>query len=74
MLRLLLVDWDDTELVRRNIGHLRRMNAERLAAAEALDPPRERGRRLQELGVRFLTETIRWCDETEASLPPPSKG
>jgi PadR family transcriptional regulator AphA len=72
LLRLMLVDWDaDTELVRKNLGELRRMSAERLETIAALVPPRERGRRIQELGVRLLTETVAWCDDTEAGLPPP---
>jgi DNA-binding PadR family transcriptional regulator len=68
LLRLLLVDWEDRELARKNLNELRRMNAERLETLSALAPPRERGRRIQELGVRLLTETVRWCDETDAAL------
>ena len=69
LLRLMLVDWDaDPELIRKNLGDLRRMSAERLEAIRDLVPPRERGRRIQELGVRLLEETVRWCDETEAGL------
>ncbi len=68
MLRLMLCDWTDTEVVRRNLDSLKRSNAERLGAVKALKPPRERGRRLQQLGVRLLSETIEWCEETEASL------
>jgi hypothetical protein len=44
------------------------MSVERLEAIRSLEPPRERGRRIQELGVRLLTETIEWCDQTEAGL------
>ena len=68
LLRLMLVDWSDTELVRKNLGDLRRMSAERLVAIRELTPPRERGRRIQELGVRLLQETVDWCDETEGKL------
>jgi DNA-binding PadR family transcriptional regulator len=73
MLRLLLVDWDDAELVRKNLGELRQTSAERLETVSALEPPRVRGERLQELGVRLLTETISWCDDTAAKLPPPGQ-
>ena len=68
LLRLMLVDWSDTELVRKNLGDLRRMSAERLETIRELTPPRERGRRIQELGVRLLQETVDWCDETEGKL------
>jgi PadR family transcriptional regulator, regulatory protein AphA len=68
LLRLMLVDWDDHEMVRKNLADLRRMSVERLETIRSLEPPRERGRRIQELGVRLLTETVRWCDETEAGL------
>jgi DNA-binding PadR family transcriptional regulator len=68
LLRLMLVDWEDRELVRKNLAELRRMSAERLEAVRALVPPRERGRRIQDLGMRLLEETIRWCDETDAGL------
>lgn len=71
MLRLLLVDWSDTEILRKNLGELRRTSAARLDAVNALVPPRERGRRLQELGVRLLEETVRWCEETEAAFDEP---
>ncbi|HEY8000695.1 MAG TPA: PadR family transcriptional regulator [Solirubrobacterales bacterium] len=74
LLRLMLVDWDaDPELVRKNLGELRQMSAERLETITGLVPPRERGRRIQELGVRLLTETVAWCDDTEAGLPPPDQ-
>jgi hypothetical protein len=73
LLRLMLVDWEDTELVRKNLGELRRMSADRLETITALVPPRERGRVIQELGVRLLNETVRWCDETDAALRPPKK-
>jgi DNA-binding PadR family transcriptional regulator len=70
LMRLMLVDWDaDPELTRKNLGELRRMSEERLQALEGLVPPRERGRRFQDLGVRLLAETVRWCDETAAGLP-----
>ena len=68
IMRLMLVDWDDRELVLKNIGELRRTSAERLETIGELEPPLERGRRLQELGMRILEETIAWCDETETSL------
>ena len=68
LLRLMLVDWSDTELVRKNLGDLRRMSARRLETIRDLQPPRERGRRIQELGVRLLQETVDWCDETAADL------
>lgn len=68
MLRLLLCDWGETDVVRKNLEDLRRTTAARLEAVRALEPPRERGRRLQDLGVRLLEETVRWCDETEAGL------
>ena len=68
LLRLMLVDWEDRELARKNLGELRRLSAERLEAVRALVPPRERGRRIQDLGVRLLEETIRWCDETDSAL------
>ncbi len=68
LLRLMLVDWDDQEMVRKNLADLRRMSVERLETIRSLEPPRERGRRIQELGVRLLEETVRWCDETEAGL------
>ena len=68
LLRLMLVDWDDTELVRKNLDDLRRMTPARLDAVRALEPPRERGRRIQDLGARVMEETLRWCDETEAGL------
>jgi DNA-binding PadR family transcriptional regulator len=73
LLRLMLVDWEDRELARKNLGELRRMNAERLEALSALVPPRERGRRIQDLGMRLLSETVRWCDETDAALRSPSE-
>jgi PadR family transcriptional regulator, regulatory protein AphA len=68
LLRLMLVDWEDSEMVSKNLGDLRRMSTNRLEEISALVPPRERGRRIQELGVRLLTETVRWCDDTEATL------
>ena len=68
LLRLMLVDWSDTELVRKNLADLRRMTEERLQAVRALEPPRERGRRIQDLGARVMEETLRWCDDTEAEL------
>jgi PadR family transcriptional regulator AphA len=68
LLRLMLVDWSDRELVRKNLRDLRRMSADRLETVRAMVPPRERGRRIQELGVRLLDETVRWCDETDAEL------
>ncbi|CAN5425429.1 hypothetical protein BH10ACT11_BH10ACT11_08330 [soil metagenome] len=68
MLRLMLVDWSDTAMVRKNLGDLQEMSAKRLESVNSLVPPRERGRRLQELGVRLLEETIRWCEETDARL------
>ncbi|MFL5898629.1 MAG: PadR family transcriptional regulator [Solirubrobacterales bacterium] len=69
MLRLMLVDWEaDPELVRKNIAEYRRMTADRLEAIRALEPPRDRGRRIQDLGTRILEETVRWCEETEADL------
>ena len=72
LLRLMLVDWDaDPELARKNLRELRRMSADRLAALGALTPPRDRGRRIQEFGVRILEETVRWCDETDAALDRP---
>jgi DNA-binding PadR family transcriptional regulator len=73
MLRLMLVDWEDAELARKNLRELRRMSADRLAKVSALVPPRERGRRIQDLGVRLLEETIRWCDETDAALARPDR-
>jgi DNA-binding PadR family transcriptional regulator len=73
LLRLMLVDWEDTELVRKNLGELRRMSADRLETITSLVPPRERGRVIQELGVRLLNETVRWCDETDAALKPPKR-
>jgi DNA-binding PadR family transcriptional regulator len=68
ILRLMLVDWNDRDLVRKNLRDLRRMTAERLEAVRSLEPPRERGRRIQDLGARVMEETLRWCDETEADL------
>jgi DNA-binding PadR family transcriptional regulator len=68
MLRLLLCDWDQPDVVRKNLEDLRRRTAERLEGVRGLEPPRERGRRLQDLGVRLLEETLRWCDDTERSL------
>ena len=68
LLRLMLVDWEDTQMVRKNVRDLRRMTAARLDAIRALEPPRERGRRIQDLGVRLMEETVRWCDETEEGL------
>jgi PadR family transcriptional regulator AphA len=73
LLRLMLVDWEDPELARKNLSELRRMSADRLEAISALVPPRERGRRIKELGVRLLEETVRWCDETDAALRPPDQ-
>ncbi len=64
----MLVDWDDTELVRKNLDDLRRTTQARLDAVRALEPPRERGLRIQDLGARVMEETLRWCDETEAGL------
>lgn len=74
LLRLMLIDWEDTALVRKNLGELREMSADRLATVQALVPPRERGRRIKELGERLLAETVRWCDETEAGLDKPGQG
>src|SRR4051794_38820703 len=68
ILRLMLVDWTDREMVRKNLGDLRRTTEERLEAVRALEPPRQRGRRIQDLGARVMEETLRWCDETEAEL------
>jgi DNA-binding PadR family transcriptional regulator len=68
LLRLMLVDWEDRELARKNLAELRQMSADRLEAVRSLVPPRERGRRIQDLGVRLLEETIRWCDETDVGL------
>jgi DNA-binding PadR family transcriptional regulator len=68
LLRLMLVDWDDRAMVRKNLADLRRMSVERLETIRSLEPPRERGRRIQALGVRLLEDTVRWCDETEAAL------
>jgi DNA-binding PadR family transcriptional regulator len=68
ILRLMLVDWEDREMVRKHLGELRRMTEERLEAVRELEPPRERGRRIQDLGARVMEETLRWCDETEADL------
>jgi len=68
LLRLMLIDWDDTELVRKNLGELRQMSSDRLQTVQAMVPPRERGRRIKELGERLLAETVAWCDETEAGL------
>jgi DNA-binding PadR family transcriptional regulator len=68
LLRLMLVDWEEGELARKNLAELREMSADRLEAIRALVPPRERGRRIQALGIRLLEETIRWCDETDAGL------
>lgn len=68
MLRLMLCDWEDRELVRKNLAEFRRTTAERLEQVTALVPPRERGRRLQALGIRLLSETIDWCDKTDAEL------
>jgi DNA-binding PadR family transcriptional regulator len=68
LLRLMLVDWEDRDLARKNLQELRRMSADRLEAVRALVPPRERGRRIQDLGERLLEETVRWCDETDVWL------
>jgi DNA-binding PadR family transcriptional regulator len=65
ILRLMLADWEDEDVVRKNLADLRRVTQERLDAVRGLEPPRERGRRIQELGVRVMEETLRWCDETE---------
>jgi PadR family transcriptional regulator AphA len=73
LLRLMLVDWEDTELVRKNLAEMRRMSTDRLETMNALIPPRERGRRIKELGERLLQETVDWCDETEAALRPPDQ-
>lgn len=73
LLRLMLVDWEDRDLVRKNLREMRRMSADRLETMNALVPPRERGRRIRELGVRLLEETVSWCDETEAALGPPDQ-
>lgn len=73
LLRLMLVDWEDRELVRKNLGELRQMSVDRLETISELVPPRERGRVIQELGVRLLEETVRWCDETDAALRPPDQ-
>jgi DNA-binding PadR family transcriptional regulator len=73
LLRLMVVDWEDRELARKNLGELRQMSADRLEAIRALVPPRERGRRIQDLGVRLLEETIRWCEETDAALRSPDE-
>jgi DNA-binding PadR family transcriptional regulator len=68
IMRLMLVDWEDHELVLKNIAELRHSSVERMESISELEPPLERGRRLQELGMRILEETIAWCDETAASL------
>lgn len=68
MLRLMLCDWEEPDVVRKNLAEFRRATANRLEQVESLVPPRERGRRLQVLGVRLLSETIEWCDETDAEL------
>ena len=69
ILRLMLVDWDrEPELARKVLAELRETSARRLAAIESLDPPRDRGRRIQNLGERTLREMLRWCDETDAAL------
>jgi len=59
LLRLMLVDWSDAEMVRKNLGDLRRMTEDRLEALRSLEPPRERGRRIQDLGARVMEETLR---------------
>jgi DNA-binding PadR family transcriptional regulator len=68
LLRLMLVDWDDRDLARKNLHELRRMSEKRLEAIRSFTPPRERGRRIQQLGVRLLEETVSWCEETDAAL------
>ena len=68
ILRLMIVDWDDRELTRKNLDALRTVTARRLDALSRLTPPRERGQRLQDLGKRLLEETLSWCDETEVAL------
>lgn len=68
ILRLMLVDWDDTELLERNLLQLRASTAARLQEMTALSPPRERGQRIQALGMRLLQETLTWCDAVQAEL------
>ena len=68
IMRLMIVDWDDRELAIKNVAELRRTSEQRLELIGELEPPLERGRRIQDLGTRVLRETIAWCDETEAFL------
>lgn len=68
ILRLMMVDWEDRELTRKNLAELRAATARRLDALSALSPPRERGQRIQGLGTRLLQTTLDWCDETDAAL------
>ena len=68
LLRLMACDWEDREIVLKNLDELRTLTADRLEEMRALEPPRERGRRLKDLGDRLLEETLAWCDELEASL------
>lgn len=73
ILRLMLIDWSDRELVQEHLLKLRRVTARRRSEIGALSPPRERGRRIQALGMRILQETLNWCDETEAALLEPEE-
>lgn len=67
IMRLMLIDWEDHELVVKHVRELREMTQARLDSLTELEPPLERGRRLQSLGVRTMREQIAWCEETEAA-------
>lgn len=74
ILRLMLVDWDDRELARARLGELKAATVARLERIARLTPPRERGQRIQRLGVCQLEAVLAWCEETEAVLAKPPKG
>ena len=74
LLRLMLVDWEDRELARKNLR--RAAPDERRAARGGRAPWSRRASAAagsRTLGVRLLEETIRWCDETDAALGPPDE-
>lgn len=68
ILRLMLVDWNDKQLLEKNVSELRAVSAKRLSVLSALTPPRERGQRIQALGIRMLEGTLAWCDEVQAEV------
>lgn len=63
IVRVFVADWDEP-VAAEKVLELRELAATRKAVLEMLTPPKERGRRLQTLGVDLLGTVVEWCDET----------